>query len=69
MVNRAMGDLGAIDESDPISMRHAVELALAQYPARFAELVQTLASLAQFPAEQPELVFLSPSCAPDLLVL
>jgi len=68
MVN-AMGDPGAIDESDPISMRHVVELALAQYPARFAELVQTRASSAQSPVEQPELVFLSPSRAPDLLVL
>jgi hypothetical protein len=38
-VNRATGDPGAIDESDPASMRHAVELALGQCPARFAELV------------------------------
>ena len=69
MVIRALGNRGATDESDPTSMRHASELALAQYPARFAELVQTWASLAQFPAEQPELVFLSPLRASDLLVL
>jgi hypothetical protein len=38
MVN-AMVDPGAIDDSDPTSMRRAVELALVRYPARFAELV------------------------------
>ena len=65
----ALEDRGATDESDPTSMRHAVESALAQYPARFAELVQTWASLAQSPVEQPELVFPSPSRALDLLVL
>jgi hypothetical protein len=35
----AMEDRGAIDGSDPTSMRRAVELALGRYPARFAELV------------------------------
>jgi hypothetical protein len=39
MVNHARVDPGAIDESDPTSMRHAVELALARCPARFAEPV------------------------------
>jgi hypothetical protein len=41
-VARVIGALegpGAIDESDPTSMRHAVELALARCPARFAEPV------------------------------
>jgi hypothetical protein len=39
MVNRALVDPRAIDESDPTSMRRAVELALGRCPARFAELV------------------------------
>jgi hypothetical protein len=39
MVIGALEDRGAIDESDPTSMRHAVELALARCPARFAEPV------------------------------
>jgi hypothetical protein len=37
-VIRALEDPGAIDESDPTSMRHAVELALGRCRARFAEL-------------------------------
>jgi hypothetical protein len=66
-VIRALEDPGAIDESDPTSMRHAVELALGRCRARFAALAWALA--AQSPVEQPELVFPSPSRAPDLLVL
>jgi hypothetical protein len=39
MVNHALVDPEAIDESDPTSMRHAVELALGRCPAQLAELV------------------------------
>ena len=38
-VIRAQEDRGAIDESDPTSMRRAVELALGRFQERFAELV------------------------------
>jgi hypothetical protein len=35
----ALEDRGATDESDPASMRHAVELALGRCPERYAEIV------------------------------
>jgi hypothetical protein len=39
MVNRAMARPGAIDDSDPISMRRAVELARVRSQEQLAELV------------------------------
>lgn len=65
MVNRAAADPGATDESDRASIRHVVELSRVPCLAQFAEWVQEWAQPA---AEQPELVFLSLSHAPGLLV-
>ena len=66
MVNRALADPGAIDDSDRASIRRVAELSLVQYPAQFAELVQ---AWAQPPVEQPEFVFLSLSHGPHPRVL
>jgi hypothetical protein len=68
-VKRALEDREAIDESDPASMRRAVALVLARYPARFAEPAWARASSVQLPAELPAFVFRSLSPAPDLSVL
>ncbi len=56
MVNRAVADPGATDDSDQASIHRVAELSLVQCPAQFAELVQ---AWAQPPVQQPELVFLS----------
>lgn len=65
MVNRAAADPGATDDSDRASIRRVAELSLVPCPAQFAEWVQAWAQPA---VEQPELVFLSLSHAPGLLV-
>ena len=65
MVNRAVADPGATDDSDQASIHRVAELSLVQCPAQFAELAQ---AWVQLPEKQPELLFLSLSHAPDLPV-